>query len=106
MKIDETKTRTATKTAHNNLELKKRAEFIAVAALQYLAEDAERLGRFLALTGLAPGEIRQAAKNPDFLAAILQHLASDESLLLAFAHDKALKPEEIARAIHYAEHGA
>jgi hypothetical protein len=74
------------------------AEAIAVAALAYLASDAERLGRFLAVTGLAPATIRAAAAEPSFLAAVLDHLAGDESLLIAFAASQAQDPARIAAA--------
>jgi hypothetical protein len=71
---------------------------IAIRGLAFLAADAERLGRFLALTGLGPENLRAAAAAPGFLASVLAHLAQDESLLLAFAADAGLPPETIARA--------
>jgi hypothetical protein len=74
------------------------AEILAVEALAFLAEDAERLGRFLALTGIAPAALRAAAREPGFLAAVLDHLAGDESLLLAFARHGGHAPEAVMRA--------
>jgi hypothetical protein len=44
------------------------AAALAVAALAYLAGDPEHLERFLALTGISPGDIRAAAREPDFAA--------------------------------------
>ena len=38
----------------------------------------ERLGRFLALTGIGPPEFATAAREPGFLAGVLDHLAADE----------------------------
>ena len=60
------------------------AETIAIAALAFLAEDGGRLGRFLALTGVGPETLRMHAHQPDTLAAVLQHLLADESLMLVF----------------------
>ena len=39
------------------------AEIIALQALAFLAEDAQRLGSFLALTGLGPDELRAQARD-------------------------------------------
>lgn len=74
------------------------AEMLAVEALGFLAKDAERLGRFLALTGIAPTAIRTAAREPGFLAAVLDHLAGDESLLMVFAGQSGHAPESVMRA--------
>jgi hypothetical protein len=76
----------------------KGAEILAVEALAFLAEDAGRLGRFLALTGIDPATIRAAARDPGFLAAVLDHLAGDETLLLAFAQQAGVAPGEVTRA--------
>ncbi len=61
------------------------AESLAVQALSYIAQDPERLGRFLALTGIGPAEIRSAAAEPGFLAGVLDYVASDQALIIAFA---------------------
>ena len=39
-------------------------ENLAVQALAFLAADPERLGRFLAVTGIGPDAIRRAAADP------------------------------------------
>lgn len=74
------------------------AEELAVAALQYLAQDGERLSRFLALSGLGPHNLREAAAEPGFLGCLLDHLASDERLLISFAESRNVKPEVVSRA--------
>lgn len=74
------------------------AEVIALKALGFLAQDGERFQRFLSLTGLELQAIRQAASDPAFLGGVLDHLLSDQSLLLAFAEGEGLPPEAIARA--------
>jgi len=74
------------------------AESLAVQALTYLAEEPERLGRFLALSGLGPDEIRIAAGEPGFLAGVLEYLSSEEPLLLDFAEHSRIDPAEIRRA--------
>jgi len=74
------------------------AENLAVAALGFIAGDAERLGRFLSITGLGPDNLRQAAREPHFLAQVLSHLAEDEALLIAFAANHGENPMRIAAA--------
>jgi Protein of unknown function (DUF3572) len=74
------------------------AEALAIKALKFLAADTERLGVFLALSGIGPESIRAAAGEPHFLAGVLDHVASDERLLLAFAADQAIDPAEVERA--------
>jgi hypothetical protein len=74
------------------------AEAVAIQALAYLAGDGERLTRFLALSGLDVSEIRVAATQPGFLAGVLDHIASDEALLTAFAADAGLAPAEVGKA--------
>jgi hypothetical protein len=74
------------------------AEDMAVAALTFIAQDGEQLGRFLALSGLESGNLREAAANPGFLVGVLDFLSSDESLLLAFAANFQIDPNSIATA--------
>lgn len=75
-----------------------RAQTIALMALAFLARDMARLGRFLALTGIGPADLKQNARSPQTLTAILDHLLQDESLLLVFTSDAGLEPEIIAPA--------
>ena len=74
------------------------AETIAIQAIAHIAADEDRLGRFLALTGLDPAELRNAAREPGFLASVLDHLAGYEPDLLAFAAEAGLPPERVAAA--------
>ena len=74
------------------------AESIAIESLTFLAGNPARLDRFLALSGLEPDNLRAAAGEPGFLAGVLEHLASDESLLLAFAANARRAPATIAKA--------
>ena len=74
------------------------AQTVAIDALGFLAAEPERLARFLALSGLGPDNLRQAATSPGFLAAVLDHLAADEPLLLAFAAAQGIDPAAVIRA--------
>jgi hypothetical protein len=81
------------------------AETMAVQALSWLAQDGERLARFLALTGIGPAEIRSAAGEAGFLAGVLEYIASDEALLTGFAAENGHKPQAVDAA-RYALGGA
>ena len=74
------------------------AETLAIAALGYLASEPEHLGQFLAVTGIGPDQIREAARDPSFLSGVLDHLSGDETLLVAFAQHAGIDPSEIERA--------
>ncbi len=74
------------------------AEGLAIQALTFIAGDAERLGRFLAVTGIGPSEIRAAARESGFLIGVLEHLAGDERLLAAFAAEAGIDPADIGKA--------
>lgn len=77
---------------------KETAQDIGARALLFVAEDGARLGRFLAETGLDPQTLRSRARSPEILGAVLGHLMTDESALLAFAANAGFAPEDIARA--------
>lgn len=71
---------------------------IATSVLGRLAADAERLGRFLLATGLDPTRIRAAAASSGFTAAVLDHVAGDEALLIGIAGELGCPPERIMAA--------
>lgn len=74
------------------------AEYLAIRALAFLAEDSGRLDRFMALTGITADRLKRDAGEPAVLTAILDHLLGDEPLLLAFAANNGADPAQVARA--------
>lgn len=76
------------------------AEALAVEALTFLASDPERLGPFLGAAGIGPGELRGVAGEPGFLAAVIEHIMSDDALVLAFAESARIRPTLVAVAHH------
>ena len=71
---------------------------LIVEVLTFLADDPERLERFLASSGLDVADLRRAAATPAFAESLLDHLCSDEPLLVAFAGTKDYEPASIERA--------
>jgi hypothetical protein len=74
------------------------AAALAIRALSFIASEPERLGRFLALSGIGPESLRSAAREPGFLAGVLDHLASDDALLRDFAAQNEFDPEQVMKA--------
>jgi hypothetical protein len=74
------------------------ARDLAIVALGYIASDPEQLSRFLALTGIDPGEIRTAANEPGFLAGVLGYISGNERTLVAFAAHAGVAPDEVEKA--------
>jgi hypothetical protein len=74
------------------------AEMLAIQALAFIAEEPERLSRFLGMTGLDAEQIRGAARAPGFLAGVLEHMLGEESLLVAFAAGAGIDPADVVRA--------
>jgi hypothetical protein len=74
------------------------AEIVAVQALSFIAGDPERLGLFLAESGLGPETLRTAATEPKFLTSVLDFVLRDDATVKAFASASQLHPTNIAAA--------
>jgi Protein of unknown function (DUF3572) len=74
------------------------AEALAIAALAFLTAEPARFARFLDLTGIAVNSIRAAAREPGFLAGVLDHLSAEESMLLEFAAGQEIDPTDVLAA--------
>lgn len=74
------------------------AEDTAIAALAWLAGQPELMGRFLALTGLEASNLREAAREPGFVAGVLGFLMNHEPTLMDFCAATDTRPETVARA--------
>jgi hypothetical protein len=75
------------------------AEIVAVQALSFIAGDPERLGLFLAESGIGPETLRTAAADPHFLASVLEFVMRDDATVKAFASVSKLHPTNIAAAL-------
>ena len=84
-----------TKRTNNPREV---AEIVAVQALSFVAGDPERLGAFLAETGIGPETLRSAAADPHFLASVLDFVLRDDATVKAFAAASELDPTTVAAA--------
>jgi hypothetical protein len=83
------------KPLHNPQEV---AEIVAVQALSFVAGDPERLGLFLAESGIGPETLRSAAADPQFLVHVLDFVLRDDATVKAFAAASQLHPTNVAAA--------
>jgi len=74
------------------------AEIVAIQALSFIAGEPERLGLFLAESGIGPETLRNAAADPRFLASVLDFVMRDDATVKAFASVSQLHPTNIAAA--------
>ncbi len=70
----------------------------AIAVLGWLANEPDMFGRFLALTGVEPAQVRSAVNDPGFLAGMLDFLMNHEPTLMAFCEATGTPPEAVAAA--------
>ena len=74
------------------------AEALAMRGLAYLAGDADRLARFVALTGVGPDTMRERIAETSFLMGVLDHFLGDEAMLVDFAASIDGAPQLVAEA--------
>ena len=75
------------------------AEQMAIAALSFVAADPVLMPRFLAISGIEAAQIRRAAREPGFLAGVLQFLMAHEPTLAAFCEASDIAPARVAAAL-------
>lgn len=75
------------------------AEAMAIQALGFVAADPELLPRFLAISGIEAQAIRQAAREPGFLAGLLQFIVAHEPTLLRFSEETGIAPQQVTAAL-------
>ncbi len=76
----------------------KSADETAIAILGWLASEPDLLGRFLALTGTDLSSLRHAARDPGFLAGVVDFLMGHEPTLLAFCEATGTLPQDVVYA--------
>jgi hypothetical protein len=74
------------------------AESLALRALGYIAADPDRLRAFMGTYGLDADQLKQRASDPEFLGFVLDHLVSDDDLVIGFATADGIDPEAVLPA--------
>jgi hypothetical protein len=74
------------------------AETVGLQALGWVAAEEDRLAAFLAQTGARLGDLASGARDPAFLASVLDFVLGGDESVLAFAAAAGLAPEMVGRA--------
>jgi uncharacterized protein YaeQ len=74
------------------------AETLALKALAFLAHSQEDIDRFVALSGVAPADLRARADEPEILAAVLDFLLTDDTRVTGFCEEAGIDPRELHAA--------
>ena len=76
------------------------AETLALQALGWLLSQPEELGGFLSASGAAPGDLAHLARDPVFLAALVDYLLETDDRVLACTKDLGLPATALGEARH------
>ncbi|GLK71780.1 DUF3572 domain-containing protein [Ancylobacter dichloromethanicus] len=74
------------------------ARQVALGALSFLAGDPERIGPFLAESGLSPADLRGVAGSTAFHVALLDYMINRQELLIAYAGEAEIDPGHVVAA--------
>ena len=74
------------------------AEIVALEALSWLVGNEELLPVFLGSTGAGEADLRQRAKDPEFLGSVLDFLLMDDAWIQAFCEASDNAPDYPLRA--------
>lgn len=81
-----------------------RARELAADALGFIASDPGMIAALLAGSGLQPGDLREAAGKPEFDLFLLDFILQEDDRVLAFAADRAVRPETVLQARQWLAH--
>ncbi|MBT8416577.1 MAG: DUF3572 domain-containing protein [Silicimonas sp.] len=74
------------------------AELLAIEALSWLVGNDELLPVFLGATGASQGDLRVRAKDPEFLASVMDFLLMDDAWIAEFCQSADYKMDFPMRA--------
>lgn len=74
------------------------AETMGLEVLAWLVGHDELLPVFLGATGASEGDLREGARDPAYLGAVLDFLTMDDAWVLEFAKDTGHPPEAVMHA--------
>ncbi|MCK0210028.1 DUF3572 domain-containing protein [Starkeya koreensis] len=74
------------------------AREVSLGALGFLAGDPERIGPFLAESGLSPADLRGVAGSTAFHVALLDYLINRQDLLVDYAGGAGIDPGHVVAA--------
>lgn len=82
----------------NAMNRQESAETTALQALGWLLGEPEELGGFLNASGAAPGDLGTLARDPQFLAALIDYLLETDARVLACCAALGVPPTALGEA--------
>ncbi|MEM6499934.1 MAG: DUF3572 domain-containing protein [Pseudomonadota bacterium] len=82
------------------------AETLALSVLEWLAGREDLLSVFMGSTGSTEEDLRTRAAEPEFLAAVLDFLLTDDAWVIAFSTDSGIATDALLQARHVLPGGA
>tara|TARA_R110002020_G_scaffold77411_1_gene195417 strand:+ start:532 stop:864 length:333 start_codon:yes stop_codon:yes gene_type:complete len=76
------------------------AESTAIEGLTFIAADPVLWPRFLALTGIDPSQLRDAARAAGFLPGVLDFILAHQPTLESFCDAQQISPQSVSTARH------
>jgi hypothetical protein len=90
----------------NSKQLANDPQETAISVLAWLASEPDLFGRFLALTGVEPAQVRHAIDDPGFLSGMMDFLMNHEPTAVAFCEATGTAPEALNAAwLHFSPPG-
>jgi hypothetical protein len=77
---------------------RKSAETLAAQAFSWVAEDADRLNAFMAMTGASPADVVANAASARFLGTVLDFILTEDRLVIQFCDSCALPYTSVMQA--------
>ncbi len=71
---------------------------VALKAFAHIASDSDLLDRFMMISGADADAMRQGARDPAFMAGVLDFLLGDDAAIAAFCETADMPPEEPMQA--------
>lgn len=74
------------------------AEDLAVQALGWLASQPEAMSSLLGASGASVEDLRARSGDPDFLGFVLDHVLAEDWMVLDFAENAKIAPQDVLTA--------
>ena len=77
---------------------RKSAETLGAQAFSWVAEEADRLNAFMAMTGAAPADMVRNITSAAFLGTVLDYILTEDALVIAFCDSRSLPYTAVMQA--------
>ena len=77
---------------------RKMAETLGAQAFSWVADEADRLNAFMAMTGAAPADMVRNITSAAFLGTVLDYILTEDALVMAFCDSRNLPYAAVMQA--------